>query len=251
MDETKEKKPPLDREEFKLLSGNERKFIENPTDLLKDYKSPDAMARQYNNRIKYRVINAIIEIAWLCDKLPEDRIEKIFSDDRIEDIFKITEKALDVADWKLSASLEILERIEDKDTSYEYYKEVNEESKRSKVLEEHVKNLMPHYLPAREITALEEMMKKHINVFSGASYEISKLNSEISDCLRKSNSLSEFIKEKGLEREFETYQSDLLKKQDVHWKNIVKLSKTPDGREQLKSKYCATDELIEFLKKMA
>lgn len=243
MNETKIK----DDQRYKLLSEGERRFIEIPeSELGVHYKRPDLAKKQFLLKIRYRTVNAIKEILWLCDKLPENKLKKIFTDNHIEELFKISEKALDAADWKLSASLKILEKIEDKSTPMEYYDEFREESKRKAILEKYVKNLMPHYLPAREITSFEELMKKYNN-FSGISYEISKLNSEFHDCLRESNSLSEFIKEKGLEKDFETYRSDLMKKQDAHWNYIIERLKTPDGREELKSKFGLTNEQISIL----
>ena len=246
MNETKIK----DDQRYKLLSEGERRFIEIPeSELGVHYKRPDLAKKQFLLKIRYRTVNAIKEIVWLCDKLPENQLKKIFTDNHIEELFKISEKALDAADWKLSASIKILEKIEDKSTPMEYYDEFREESKRKAILEKYVKNLMPHYLPAREITSFEELMKKYNN-FSGISYEISKLNSEFHDCLRESNSLSEFIKEKGLEKDFETYRSDLMKKQDAHWNYIIERLKTPGGREELKSKLGFTNEQIESLKKL-
>jgi hypothetical protein len=84
----------LNREEFKMLTENERKFVEKPDDLLKKYKSSDAMKRQYSHSIKYRTIKALKEIAWLCDKLTEDKLKKIFTPDLIPDVLRITEIAL-------------------------------------------------------------------------------------------------------------------------------------------------------------
>lgn len=245
MAEAKEKKPPLDREEFKLLSVNERRFIENPTDLLKDHKSPDAMARQYNNRIKYRAINAITEVASLCAKLPEDRLKKILTDDRIIDIIKIFEKALGVADWKLSASLNILEKIEDKSASMDYYMEVIEESKRVDILKKCIKNLMPHCLRASEITSFEELIKKY-NGFLGVLNEISTLNTKYYDCLSKTAPLTDFIKYKGLEKELESFQKKLDEIRDANFKKHIEYIKTPAGREEIKSKNKYTDEQIDI-----
>lgn len=206
MDETKKKKPPLDREEFKLLSGNERKFIENPTELLKNYKSPDAMARQYNNQIKYRTTNAIIETAQICEKLPSDRLQKIFSDERLEDLLKITETALNAANWRTFESFEFLLKIEGGDIPDKYIPELVKAQKRKDRLEDFVKNLMPHYLYGSEIRSFEELMEEYKG-FSEISSKMLKLESEIGKCLRKSYSLSEFIKYKGLEGEFESYHS--------------------------------------------
>lgn len=245
MNETKIK----DDQRYKLLSEGERRFIEIPeSELGVHYKRPDLAKKQFLLKIRYRTVNAIKEILWLCDKLPENQLKKIFTDNHIEELFKISEKALDAADWKLSASLKILEKIEDKSTPMEYYDEFREESKRKAILEKYVKNLMPHYLPAREITSFEELMKKYNN-FSGISYEISKLNSEFHDCLSKSTPLSEFIKYKGLEKEFESYQSKLDEIRDDKFRKFLKYIKTPAGREEVKSKNNFTDEQIDnFIK---
>lgn len=238
-----------DDQRYKLLSEGERRFLEIPESELETcYKRPDLAKKQFLLKIKHRAINALKEIAWLCDKLHENQLKKIFSDDRIIELFKINEKALDVADWRLSASHKILEKIEDESTTMDYYNEVHEEQKRKDILEKYVKNLMPHYLSASEITTFEELMKKH-NSFSGISCEISRLNSEFHDCLSKSTPLSEFIKYKGLEKEFESYQSELDKIRADKFKKFIKYIKTPVGREEIKSKNKFTDEQIDnFIK---
>lgn len=87
-------KEPLERQQFKLLPPSERKYVELSFGKSEEY-NPNTVL-QYNNRIKYRAINAIKEIAWLCDNLPKDQLKKIFSDDRIEELFKINKKALEV-----------------------------------------------------------------------------------------------------------------------------------------------------------
>ena len=88
-----DKKTPFDREEFKLITKNERQFIKSPKDFLGKYADPNAMSRQYNNRIKYRSINAVNDLLFISEKLPEKRLQKIFTDDQIEQLFKVTLKA--------------------------------------------------------------------------------------------------------------------------------------------------------------
>lgn len=238
-----------DDQRYKLLSEGERRFLEIPeSELEVHYKRPDLAKKQFLLKIKYRAINAIKEIVWLCDKLHENQLKKIFTDDRIEELFKISEKALGVADWKVSVSLNIREKLEDKSRSTDYFHELSEELKRRDVLKNYVTNLMPHYLSASEITSFEELMKKY-NSFPGISYEISRLNSEFHDCLSKSTPLSEFIKYKGLEKEFESYQSKLDEIRDDKFRKFLKYIKTPAGREEVKSKNNFTDEQIDnFIK---
>lgn len=87
----------MNRNEFKFLTPNERQFIEKNEDLLKKYKNPEAMARQYNNRIKYRTINAIFDLSFVVKKLPEEQLQKIFSNELFKELFTITEKAVSIA----------------------------------------------------------------------------------------------------------------------------------------------------------
>lgn len=87
-------KKPTERQQYKLLPPSEKDFVEFSYDKSKEY-NPNTIL-QYNNRIKYRVTNAITEIAWLCEKLPKEQLKKVFSDEQIEDLLKITEKALKI-----------------------------------------------------------------------------------------------------------------------------------------------------------
>lgn len=99
---------PLDRQKFKLLPPSEREYVElSQEELKKRYKNPESTVLQYNNRIKYRVINAITEIAWLCDRLPEDRLKKIFLDELVESLFKTQEKALIAFGYPLGEGYEV------------------------------------------------------------------------------------------------------------------------------------------------
>lgn len=99
---------PLDRQKFKLLPPSEREYVElSQEELKKRYKNPESTVLQYNNRIKYRVINAITEIAWLCDRLPEDRLKKIFLDELMEPLFKLQEKALRAFGYPLGEEYEV------------------------------------------------------------------------------------------------------------------------------------------------
>jgi hypothetical protein len=191
MDETKEKKPPLDREEFKLLSRNEHKFIENPTGLLKNYKSPDAMARQFNNLIKYRTTNAIIETAWMCEKLHDDQLKKIFTDDRIHELFKITETALDVAAWEPDQT-----KIEFRRTDIKDPHELS--------LEKHLKVLMEHYMPKKLIKPHEELREKYITP-SAVNVDLMILNGRLGLALQKNEDMRSFIEKKGLTKEVEQF----------------------------------------------
>lgn len=225
---------------YKLLSEGERRFLELPeSELEAHYKRPDLAKKQFLLKIKYRATNAIKEIAWLCDKLPQDQLKKIVSDDRIMDLFKITEKTLDVADWK----------VQDKDMlKGNLNKAVEESSQRAvihrDVLEAHVKKLMPHYLSASELSAFKDLMINN-KWFIDISSERSRLYSDITMCLRRSNLQSEFIKSKGLERDFESYRSEQMKIQDSTVENYLKYLKTPAGRKKTKSEYNYTDEQMD------
>jgi hypothetical protein len=192
MDETKEKKPPLDREEFKLLSVNEHTFSENPTGFLKNYKSPDAIARQYNNRIKYRTTNAIIETARMCEKLHDDQLEKIFTDDRIEELFKITERALDVAGWNPDQT-----KIEFRRSDIKGPHELS--------LEKHLKRLMKHFMPQRLIKPHEELKEKYITP-SAVNTNLLVLNGRLGLALSKNEDMRAFIEKKGLTKELEHFE---------------------------------------------
>jgi len=186
-----EKEPPLTHEEFKMLTENERLFVMNPTDLLKNYKSCDAMKRQYNYSIKHRTINAIREIAWLCNLLSEDRLKKIFSDDQIEDLFKITEKALGVAAWGPDQT-----KIEFRRTDIKDPHELS--------LENHLKVLMEHYMPKKLIKPHEELREKYITP-SAVNVDLMILNGRLGLALQKNEDMRSFIEKKGLTKELEQF----------------------------------------------
>lgn len=94
-------------QQYMLLSGGEREYVEMTEEQINEkYKRPDLARRQFSIRIKHRAINAIAEIAWLCDKLPEDELKKIFSNESVESTFKIQEKALAVSEYTLGEEYE-------------------------------------------------------------------------------------------------------------------------------------------------
>lgn len=93
MDETKIEAD----QRYKLLSDGERRFLEIPeSELSSHYKRPDLAKNQFLMKIRYRAINAIIEIAWLCDKLPKDQLQKIFLDNNcVEELIKTMLEAIE------------------------------------------------------------------------------------------------------------------------------------------------------------
>jgi hypothetical protein len=231
--------------------------------LIKDLDSVKKSAKtrtEYNayqqmlTRIRRFGYDAIEDLLYLIEQLPEDELKKIFSDERINELFKITEKTLDVADWKVTNPHKINEKLsgneiptqDDIEELKNYPNKVVEELTRKNVLMPHVMILLSHCLSASELAAFEDLMKKH-NGYIGIYEDISKLDSEIAKCLRKSNSLSEFIKTKGLEGEFESYQSELMKRPDITFENFIKYLKTPEGRAKIKSKNNYTDEQIDLI----
>ncbi len=94
---------PAEKQQFKLLPPSEREYVELSSEKSKEYNKNTIL--QYNNRIRYRAVNAIKETAWLCDKLPEDQLMKIFTDELLDDIYKISEKASNIQEIKISGSL--------------------------------------------------------------------------------------------------------------------------------------------------
>ena len=83
---------PHEEQKYKLLPPKEKVFVEETAENSKEFNKNTI--QQYNSRIKYRAINAIKEISWLCEKLSENRLKKIFSLDLIPDVLRITEIAL-------------------------------------------------------------------------------------------------------------------------------------------------------------
>ncbi len=165
---------PQERQQFKLLTPREQEYASSRNEKVYNQNT----VWQYDSRIRYRVVNAIEEIACLCDTLPEKQLRKIFSNARVMDLLKITEKSLDVID-------------------------PDEEVKQN--LSNHVTNLMSHYLPVSELTALEELMKEY-NSFLMISNEISSLKSKFNFCLCEPPNSDLFLSYKRLEKELENYK---------------------------------------------
>ncbi len=227
-----EKESPLDREEFKLITPNERKFIENPTDFIKEYKSPDAMSRQYNNRIKYRAINAIRELAWLCDKLAENQLNKIFSEEHIRDIFKILDKALLIAAKRKPEIKKIAwhreEGIVEEDTLVSTLP--------TDELQTCMKKWMQYIMPADHQEAHEALKKEYFNNPMILKKKLDDLNIRIGTCLQENKKLVEFIEEKGLKKEYEARKTQ----EDSH-----------EIREALRTAGWTDEKINEFLEKRA
>jgi hypothetical protein len=182
-----------DDQRYKLLSEGERKFLEIPeSELDIHYKRPDLAKKQFLLKIKWRAKNAIKEIYWLCDKLPDDRLKKIFSDDRIEDLFKITEKALDVAAWEPDQT-----KIEFRRTDIKDPHELS--------LEKHLKVLMEHYMPQKLIKPHEELIEKYITP-SAVNVDLMVLNGRLGLEIRKNEDMRSFIEKKGLTKELEQFK---------------------------------------------
>jgi len=228
-------------QQYKLLSKGERGYIEMTDDELNQkYKRPDLARRQYLTRIKYRVRNAIKEIAWLCKKLPDSQLEKIFHDEYIDCLFNISQKALDVTDWNTSKTDLVLENLDD-GFSKKYTNGLIKESKRIEILRSHIKNLIPHCYSAPENTAFNELMAEYSS-FRRIQYIIWKQLNDIRGYSTKYDSPMDFIRKKGLEEEYKSYESDILTAQMEAMRKAVgssefrdRLKKDEVPEEQIKS----------------
>jgi hypothetical protein len=191
-----DKESPLTHADFKMLTENECLFVDDPADLLKKYKSSAAMKRQYNYTITHRTINAIKETAWLCDKLHDDQLRKIFSDDCIEDLFKITEKALDVAAWE-------------PDQKKTEFRRSDIKSPHELSLDKHLKVLMEHYMPQKLIKPHEELREKYITP-SAVNVNLLVLNGRLGAAFSKNEDMRAFIEKKGLTKELEQFEQTVI-----------------------------------------
>jgi hypothetical protein len=234
-----------------MLTDKQKQLIKDLDSVKKSAKTrPEYNAyQQMLTRIRRFGYDAVEDLLYLIEQLPEDELKKIFSDDRtIIELIKIIEMSIDAADWRTLESLKNLMKLDGKSLTDDYASEVVKEQKRKDILEAHVKNLMPHYLYSSEIRSFEELMAEYKG-FSEISSKISKLESEIANCLRKTNPLSEFIKFKGLEEEFESYQSDyqskLEKRKQHNFRTFVEYLRSPAGREEMKSRLKYTDEQMD------
>lgn len=160
---------------YKLLSDGERKFLKIPeSELELHYKRPDLAKKQFLLKIKHRAINAIKELADLCDKLPEEEMRKIVTEDGIKDIFKISEKALEIAGENFIHNKELYDFL--KSTTKHYFSD--DEMRSINGLElmyaKHEKHTIPSkifrdlmlfqrefYEHVREIDALTKFMEKN------------------------------------------------------------------------------------------
>lgn len=221
-----DKETPLDREEFKNLTKNERQFIENPETFLKKYTSPDAMARQYNSRIRYRSINAIQDLLLIIEKLHEKQLQKIFTDQYIEDLFTITSKALEIADWRYSATLneetgyvrktwrnktilpsELVLNTETgeviRTSNHRDVKKLQFFENREKILKNYMRDLLKYLFPETELKIHDELIIEY-GTPRNLNAKLSMLNFEVGNCHFEKGLMEDFIKNQGLYEKYET-----------------------------------------------
>ncbi len=216
------KKSPLERQQFKLLPPSEKEYLELSQEEIKTrYKNPESTILQYNNRIKYRIINAIKEIAWIFEKLPEPILRKIFtvefkedmtkrspeevsnddetpfSDERIVDVFKITLKAVEVAanrkpvKKKMAFPEEGGKEREITLSTFPKYESIS-----------FIEEFMKFILPENELAALTELRKKYFLPTSVLKH-IHQLKSSLTSCLNEKEKLTKFIEKEGLKEKYE------------------------------------------------
>lgn len=156
-----DKESPLNRDEFKIITPNERSFIENPKEFVNRYKNPDAMARQYNNRIKYRSINAILDLLFITENLSDDQNQKIFNDDLIDNLFGITLKAIKISKWIPSDDAVVVayyNNLSERERIILIETAKNREVKLKNILSE----LMNYYVPKGIRSSVENALKNPI-----------------------------------------------------------------------------------------
>lgn len=231
------KKAPSDRKEFKLITSNEHEYIQDPAKFIRShqYKNPDAIMRQFNARIRYRSINAVRDLLFITENLPTEQLFKIFADDtRIIELFKITEKALDVASWKPyrpdtgarhSGPTKIFADVEQMRLP---------QANRVVALDDHLEQLIIHLFDKDDLDDHNEL-KKEFESPSELHHEMFMLKNELREQSDEIGRLKNFLKVRNLKEEYEAE---------------VKSDKVTRAIHSLKEEGCSEKEIEDYLKRI-
>ncbi len=160
------------------------------------------LRKQYDFQIREKVEEAISHFKLMISSHSEDQLKKIFNDDQNKDLLKITEKALETADfaWREKLSKKLAEtKPEDRADI------VKEDIERVRPIREHYQTIEKYVLQPSEINERDRLLDDYLS-YAGIKSEIEILEKGLNNSRISYNKATNYLKEKGLMDEFLSYR---------------------------------------------